>query len=565
MNKKIICGLLILLHASNTIQPIDLSIFATRNVFSTKKIGFFENISNSFKPQKTNDQFEYIKNTYQNFFKTQKKDHKNDLKEAGIRFITMTLTLALVTKILESGVVDKILQSCDLSIQKQNTSKENFSTVAGNHEAKKDLADIINYLKNPESFHKIGAKPPRGILLTGKPGTGKTLLAKALAGEANCSFIACSGSDFDEVYIGVGASRIRGLFSEAKRKRPCVIFIDEIDALAAKRGGYFGCNEHDKTLNAFLTEMDGFIGREGIIVIAATNNPELLDPAVTRPGRFDRQIQVEMPDATCREEILKVHLQKIQHEPDLDTKKIAQATIGFSGADLANLVNEAAIIALNRGDSRVTMIHFEEARDKVQLGSKHPTMKQTALDKKVTAYHEAGHALILMLMPNQSNALNKITITPQGSALGVTHSIAQEDKYSTTEKELLATITMALGGRAAEELVFNEIATGASSDFAYASEIARAMICDYGMTNILGKQVLSQRPEFYAQDTLKKIDEGISKILEDQYLIAMNLLKENRDKLDKLANALLKKETLYAHEVYELLDIKPKTDFRLTA
>lgn len=548
MNKKIIYGLLLALHSSNTILPADLSIFATRDAVSRNK-SHKQQFIEKFQLPKV---FKQIGTYWNNIDPVIKK-----------RLLNMGISVSAV--IIGAIIQNQTLtDSNSINQHKAGTIKENFSNVAGNHEAKKDLEDIINYLKNPKNFHDIGAKPPKGILLTGKPGTGKTLLAKALAGETNCSFISCSGSDFNEVYIGVGASRIRQLFNKAKRNSPCIIFIDEIDALASKRNDLSN-KENDRTLNAFLTEMDGFVNRKGVIVIAATNNPQLLDPAVLRPGRFDRQIQVEMPDAICREEILKVHLKKIKYKPDLDTHKIAQVTTGFSGADLANLVNEAAIIALNKKDTLVTMPHFEEARDKVQLGSKHPTMKQSELDKKVTAYHEAGHALVLMLMPHQSNALNKITITPQGNTLGVTHSIAQEDKYSSTEKELLATITMALGGQAAEQLIFNEITTGASSDIEYASKIARSIICHYGMTNILGKQFLSENPELYAQDTLKKIDEGITKILDNQYLVAMNLLKSNRDKLDKLANALLEKETLYAHEVYELLNIKPKADFRLSA
>lgn len=551
MGKKIICGLLLLLHTTNTIISIDWSIFANREAFPTKKIDYWMAIN-------------YLKDKYRQkqdmiFWTEYKKNHTAQEKKQ-IAIILSSIILELIRQSITMN-----LQSL-FSLQKKGSIKEDFSTVAGNHEAKKSLEDVLNYFKNPKKFEEIGAKPPKGFLFSGNPGTGKTLLSRALAGQVNCSFIACSGSDFNNRYLGVGADRIRELFYLARRSAPCIIFIDEFDALAAKRGQENNHKESDKTLNQLLCEMDGFTPNDKpIIVIGATNNPELLDSAILRPGRFDRKIQIEMPDVTCREEILNVHLKKIKYEPTLDAKKIAQVTIGFSGADLANLVNEAAIIALNQDAAYATMVHFEEARDKILLGSKHPTMKQSEYDKKVTAYHEAGHALVLMLMPHQPNALNKITITPQGNALGVTHSIAQEDKHSSTKKELLATIAMALGGRAAEELVFNELTTGASSDFEYASKIARSIICNYGMTDILGKQILNNNQGLHAQDTLKKVDEGVSKILEDQYTVAMNLLKANRDKLDTLAHALLKKETLYAHEVYELLQMQPKKDFRLTA
>lgn len=453
-------------------------------------------------------------------------------------------------------------------VHQAGTIKTTFSDVAGNHEVKDELKDIIDYLKYPEKYTNIGAKVPKGILLTGNPGTGKTLLARALAGEANCSFISCSGSEFVEIFVGQGAQNIRKLFKEAKKNGPCIIFIDEIDALAFKRSsnGSGGDSEYNQTINQLLTEMDGFAtcksDKHRVIVIGATNNPDLLDPAVLRPGRFDRIVKVPLPDVTCREEILKVYLNKITHNDNIDAKKIAQVTPGFSGAELESLVNEAAINTINQNRQVVEMQDFEDARDKVMLGSKSKTIKLTQKDKQVTAYHEAGHTLILLLMPNQSNTLNKVTIIPQGQALGVTHALQEIEKYGYSQKELLAYITMTLGGRAAEELVFNEITTGASGDFQIASKTARAMICEYGMTDIIGKQVLMNSKK-YSEETLKKIDEGVTKILEDQYKVAMNILKTNRDKLDKLAHALLEKETLFAHEVYELLGITPKTDFRL--
>lgn len=450
-------------------------------------------------------------------------------------------------------------------LHKAGSIKENFNTVAGNTEAKEEVKDLVDYLKNPKKFQELGARIPKGVLLTGSPGTGKTLLARALAGEANCSFISCSGSDFVEMYVGVGAGRVRSLFNTARKNGPCIIFIDEIDALAKKRTNSTdgGSSEYNQTINQLLTEMDGFSKSDKpVIIIGATNHASNLDPAVLRPGRFDRTVKISLPDVTSREAILQVHLLKIKHDPHLDIHKIAQTTPGLSGADLANLVNEAAIIATKKGLKMVTIHEFESAKDKVTLGIQNKTIKMTASEKKYTAYHEAGHALVTLLSPQQNNALNKVTILPQGPALGVTHSMPEKEVHSYNKNQLLAQINIALGGRAAEDLMFNEIATGASSDFEGASNIARAMICQYGMTDILGKQVIiSNQP--YSQETLKKIDEGVTKILETQYKEVMNMLRTHKDKLEKLAQTLLQKETLYADEIYTLLNIPPRKTFKI--
>ena len=439
--------------------------------------------------------------------------------------------------------------------------KENFSNIAGNHDAKESLEDIINYLKNPEPFQKIGARPPKGILFTGEPGTGKTLLAKGLAGElSNCSFISCTGSEFAGKYIGDGVTHVKELFKTAREFAPCIIFIDEIDSLASKRkpDGDSYSQESAQTVNALLTEMDGFnLNEKPIIIIGATNHPESIDDAVLRAGRFDRIVKVSMPDSKSREEILTVHLKKIQHDQSINISKIAKDAINFSGADLANLVNESAIIAINKHKEVVNMSDFEEAINKIKFGTKNTTMKQSPGEKENTAYHEAGHALILLLSQNSTYKLENITINPQGDSLGSTQFLPQEDKHGYSKEELLTNIAIALGGRAAEELIFNKLTTGAFNDFEHASNIARSMICHYGMfDNILGKQVLIKPLESYSQEIQKNVDVGVSQILEDQYKIVTTLLKTNIDKLHKLAKALLKNKTLSSDEVCKLLGIK---------
>jgi len=450
-----------------------------------------------------------------------------------------------------------------------STIKERFTSVAGAHEAKEELQDIVDFLKDAPKYQRLGARITRGALLVGEPGTGKTLLARAVAGEANCPFFSVSGSDFIEVFVGVGASRVRDLFAEAKKKAPCIVFIDEIDAIGRQRSSNLGGGneEREQTLNQLLTEMDGFeTSKEPVIVLAATNRADILDKALVRPGRFDRQIIVPIPDLVSREEILRVHLKKIKHVADLDVRGIARGTPGFTGADLANLVNEAALIASKMNLSEVTMYEFEEARDKLMLGKESKTKLLTDQDKKITAFHEAGHALVRLLMPKDTDPLHKVTIIPRGSALGVTHFLPEREKYNRTKEEMLASIASALAGRAAEELVFNEISTGAFSDFKAATGIARDMVCYYGMSDVLGKRVYMDSYDTkggYSEKTYELIDAEITRILDEQYVIAMNMLTAHRDMLDKLSFALLDKETLYAADIYELLGIEARADHRL--
>lgn len=445
--------------------------------------------------------------------------------------------------------------------------KENFDSVAGAAEAKEDLKDVVDFLKNPEKYRRLGAHMTRGVLLIGEPGNGKTLLARAVAGEANCPFFSISGSDFIEVFVGVGAARVRDLFLQARKQAPCIIFIDEIDAVGRHRGtGLGGGNdEREQTLNQLLSEMDGFATNDGsVIVLAATNRPDVLDKALLRPGRFDRRVEVPYPDLVSREQILRVHAKNVKIDPTVDLGKLARGTPGFSGADLANLINEAALIASKTNQTMVDIADFESARDKILLGREIKTMFLTDHDRRVTAFHEAGHALAHLLMPVESDPLHKVSIIPRGRALGVTHSMPERERYTHTKQELLSTITSALGGRAAEELVFGELSTGAYSDFKMSTEIARKMICSYGMSQELGTAIYSQQNgDFvYSQKTAEKIDAEVLKILSDCRERAMTLLRDNRDKLDKLAETLLDKETLYANEIYELLGIEPRQDHR---
>lgn len=449
-----------------------------------------------------------------------------------------------------------------------STIKEKFSSVAGATEAKEELLDVVDFLRNPEKYKKLGAKITRGALLVGSPGNGKTLLARAVAGEANCPFFSISGSDFIEVFVGVGASRVRDLFAQARKNAPCIVFIDEIDAVGRQRGSGLGGgnDEREQTLNQLLTEMDGFeTSKDPVIVLAATNRPDVLDSALLRPGRFDRRIEVPYPDLVSREQILKVHAANVQIDPELDLKKVARGTPGFSGADLANLINEAAIIASKKNQTQVVMHDIEEARDKILLGKELKTIALSEDERKMTAFHEAGHALVRLLLPEVSDPLHKVTIIPRGRALGVTHSLPEREKYSTVKEEMLALVQSALGGRIAEEVVFNKVSTGAYSDFLKATDVVRDMVCRYGMSDKLGTVVYSQQQgDFvYSQETAKSIDDEVLRIMNVCYGKATELIKDNRDKLDKLAHALLEKETMYASEIYELLGITPREDHKL--
>ena len=446
-----------------------------------------------------------------------------------------------------------------------STIKETFNSVAGAAEAKEELKDVVDFLKNPQKYKRLGAQMTRGVLLIGEPGNGKTLLAKAVAGEANCPFFSISGSDFIEVFVGVGASRVRDLFARARKYSPSIIFIDEIDAVGRHRGSGHGGghDEREQTLNQLLTEMDGFQSSEStIIVLAATNRPDVLDKALLRPGRFDRHVFVPYPDLVSREAILRLHAKNVKIDPEVDLRKIARGTPGFSGADLANIVNEAAINASKHDQETVKIKDFEEARDKIILGKEVKSIIQTPKELELTAYHEAGHAMITLLLPEVTDPLHKITIIPRGKALGVTHSIPEREKYQITKEELRARVMIALGGRAAEEIMFNTVTTGAFSDFTNATQLARNMVCLYGMSDAVGLAVYTQGDTSfaYSQATAQLIDKEVNNILVTLYAKVVEMLVENREKLSVLAKALLEKETLYASEVYEILQITPRID-----
>ena len=442
--------------------------------------------------------------------------------------------------------------------------KVNFDSVAGVHEAKEELQDIVEFLKDPEKYRRLGAKVPKGLLLIGEPGNGKTLLARAVAGEASCPFFSVPGSDFIEVFVGVGAARVRDLFAQARKKAPCIVFIDEIDAIGRQRGVGMGGghDEREQTLNQLLTEMDGFqTSEEPIIIIGATNMPEVLDKALLRPGRFDRKVFVPYPDLSSREAILEIHAKGVKISDEVDLYKVARGTPGFSGADLANLINEAALNATkNPNKEQVTIEDFEEARDKITMGKKHKSKLLSESERKVCAYHEAGHTLALLLQPKHTEPLHKVTIIPRGSALGVTHWLPERDKYTGSKEEMLAFIRTCMGGRAAEELIFNIREKGAHSDFDKATKTAIEMVCFYGMTDELGPVVYNPNGPFkYSQKTAERIDDTIKKILETCLQETIKMLKDNKEKLETLANALLDKETMHAEEIYELLGIEPRS------
>jgi len=460
-----------------------------------------------------------------------------------------------------------------------NTITVTFKDVAGVQEAKEDLKDIVDFLKSPEKFERLGAKIPRGILLSGAPGNGKTLLAKAVAGEASCPFFSISGSDFVEVFVGVGASRVRDLFAQARKNAPCIVFIDEIDAVGRQRGiGLGGGNdEREQTLNQLLSEMDGFSTEHGsVIVLAATNRPDVLDKALLRPGRFDRIIEVPYPDLTSREQILKVHARKVKLDSTVDLHKIARGTPGFSGADLENLMNEAALLASKHNEETVQMHNFEIARDKIMLGAERKTLIFTEQDKIMTAYHEAGHTLLNVLQPEHTDPFHKVTIIPRGRALGVSWSLPERDKHSQNKSEMLARMVVCYGGLLAEKMIFNDQTSGVSNDLAQATKIARTMVCRYGMSDLgpidfdasqerpyLGQDMQSSRE--YSERTAQRVDEEVEKLVKLCYEKGFQLLSENKDKLEILAKALVEKETLQASEVYELLNITPRETHSLTA
>jgi len=444
-----------------------------------------------------------------------------------------------------------------------------FADVAGCDEAKEEVQELVDFLRDPSKFQKLGGHVPKGVLMVGNPGTGKTLLARAIAGEAKVAFFSISGSDFVEMFVGVGAARVRDMFENAKKHAPCIIFIDEIDAVGRHRGAGLGGgnDEREQTLNQMLVEMDGFEGHAGIIVIAATNRPDILDPALLRPGRFDRQVVVPLPDIRGREEILKVHMRKVPIAADVRADIIARGTPGFSGADLANLVNESALFAARGNKRLVDMEDFEKAKDKIMMGAERRSMVMSEEEKRNTAYHESGHAVIAKLMP-KSDPVHKVTIIPRGRALGLTMQLPEQDRYAYDRTYLMSRIAVLFGGRIAEELFMNQMTTGASNDFERATAMARDMVTRYGMSDLgvmvygenegevfLGRSVTQHKN--VSEATMQKVDAEIRRIVDEQYALARKLLEENRDKVEAMTQALLEWETIDAEQIDDIMAGKP--------
>jgi cell division protease FtsH len=455
-------------------------------------------------------------------------------------------------------------------LMSDQSEKVTFDDVAGIDEAKEELAEIVDFLRDPKKFTRLGGRIPKGVLLVGPPGCGKTLLARAIAGEAGVPFFSISGSDFVEMFVGVGASRVRDLFVQGKKNAPCIIFIDEIDAVGRHRGAGLGGghDEREQTLNQLLVEMDGFESNEGVILISATNRPDVLDPALLRPGRFDRQVVVSMPDIKGREKILRVHMKKTPTAPDVNSRILAKGTPGFSGADLENLVNEAALLAAKRNKEKIEMVDFEDSKDKIYMGLERKSKVIKEEDRKVTAYHEGGHALVARFLP-ETDAVNKITIVPRGRAAGVTWFLPEERDFRFKD-QLESELAVAFGGRVAEEIVFNRISTGAANDIKQATDLAQKMIRSWGMSDelgplsyakgeeqvFLGREIAQHRD--YSESTAKKIDDEISKLIKSAYGGAKNVLNDNLDILHKLAELLLEKETVMGKELDELIqDLRP--------
>jgi len=447
--------------------------------------------------------------------------------------------------------------------QAQNTVT--FADVAGCDEAKEEVQELVDFLKDPTKFQKLGGRIPRGVLMVGSPGTGKTLLAKAIAGEAKVPFFSISGSDFVEMFVGVGAARVRDMFEQAKKQSPCIIFIDEIDAVGRHRGAGLGGgnDEREQTLNQMLVEMDGFEGSQGVIVIAATNRPDILDPALLRPGRFDRQVVVPLPDIRGREEIIKVHMRKVPVAPDIKADILARGTPGFSGADLANLVNEAALFAARQNKRLVDMEDFEKAKDKIMMGAERRSMVMSEEEKRNTAYHESGHAVVAKLLP-KSDPVHKVTIIPRGRALGVTMQLPEQDRYAYDRGYLMDRIAVLFGGRVAEELFMHQMTTGASNDFERATSMARDMVTRYGMSDLgpmvygenegevfLGRSVTTHKA--LSEATMQLVDAEIRRIIDEQYALAKRLLDENRDKVEAMTQALLEWETIDAEQINDIM------------
>ncbi len=448
----------------------------------------------------------------------------------------------------------------------ESTNQITFADVAGCDEAKEEVAELVEFLREPSKFQKLGGRIPRGVLMVGNPGTGKTLLAKAIAGEAKVPFFSISGSDFVEMFVGVGAARVRDMFEQAKKAAPCIVFIDEIDAVGRQRGAGLGGgnDEREQTLNQLLVELDGFEGTAGVIVIAATNRPDVLDPALLRPGRFDRQVVVPLPDIRGREQILMVHMRKVPIAPDVKADVIARGTPGFSGADLANLVNEAALFAARSNKRLVDMEDFERAKDKIMMGAERRSMVMSEDERRNTAYHESGHAVVAKLLP-KADPVHKVTIIPRGRALGLTMQLPEEDRYAYDREYLSNRIAIMFGGRIAEELFMHQMTTGASNDFERATQLARDMVTRYGMTDALGPMVYGESEgevflgrsvtthKGMSEATMQKVDAEIRSIIDTQYGIARKLLEDNRDKVEVMAATLLEWETIDADQINDIM------------
>ena len=449
----------------------------------------------------------------------------------------------------------------------ESTNAITFADVAGCDEAKEDVQELVDFLRDPSKFQKLGGRIPRGVLMVGSPGTGKTLLAKAIAGEAKVPFFSISGSDFVEMFVGVGAARVRDMFENAKKHAPCIIFIDEIDAVGRQRGAGLGGgnDEREQTLNQMLVEMDGFESGQGVIVIAATNRPDVLDPALLRPGRFDRQVVVPLPDIRGREQILKVHMRKVPLSQNVDAHVLARGCPGFSGADLANLVNEAALFAARRNGRTVDMSDFEKAKDKIIMGAERRSIVMPEEERRNTAYHESGHAIVARMLP-KTDPVHKVTIIPRGRALGVTMQLPEGDRYSMDKERLLCTIAVLFGGRIAEELFMNQMTTGASNDFERATAIARDIVTRYGMSEVLGPMVYAEnegevflgrsvtKTTHMSEATMQLVDREIRQIIDDQYKVARAILESSRDKVEAMTHALLEWETIDADQINDIIE-----------
>ena len=560
---------------SNNVKEVVITPNASSGVYeitgTLKNYG--ENESFYIKVPLTDSVIKQILNTEQNELEFELKTNDDPGSSTLLWVVMNVLPLVILVAglfFIFSRQINGAGKSMDFGKSRARLSNENnnttFKDVAGLKEEKEEVQELIDFLKNPKKFQRLGARIPKGVLLVGPPGTGKTLLAKAVAGEANVPFYYISGSDFVELFVGVGASRVRDMFKQAKQNAPCLIFIDEIDAVGRQRGTGLGGghDEREQTLNQLLTEMDGFGANEGIIIIAATNRADVLDPALLRPGRFDRQVTVNLPDVRGREEILEVHARNKIFAPTIKMKNIAKRTVGFSGADLENLLNEAALLAVRRNKEFITMTELDEAHDRVLMGPAKKSKKYSEHEKKVVAYHEAGHAVVGIKLDG-ANEVQKITIIPRGSAGGYNLMLPKEETFLSTKKELLETISGLLGGRVAEEIIFNEMTTGAHNDFEKATKIARSMVTEYGMSGLGPVQLEQQeggvflgrdynKSRNFSNEVAHEIDLEMRKIIEECYKKTEKIIKENKKLLDLIANSLLEHETLTKEQIEYLVE-----------